>query len=71
MVLLTERSVERWRDERGQWHEKLTQEQRGEQCYAWAHEYADTNPQLADDLRHAARVFGETLYVHAGTPKMY
>lgn len=75
MVVLAERSVAPWVDKQGRWHEKLTGEQRGEQCYGWARHYEPTNPQLADDLRGAAKKFAELLYeapaCTASTPKMY
>lgn len=75
MVVLAERSVAPWRDKQGRFHEKLTAEQRGEQCYGWARHYEATNPQLADDLRGAAKKFAELLYtapaLSAAVPKLY
>lgn len=62
MATLAERSIDRWQDKQGRWHEKLTHEQRGEQCYAWAEHYQTTRPELARDLQAAARKFAETLY---------
>jgi hypothetical protein len=65
MALLAERSIDKWQDKQGVWHDKLTVEQRGEQCYAWATAYETRRPELAQDLRAAARKFGEVLYVQA------
>lgn len=58
MALLAERAIGTWFDSKKQQHPKLTMEQRGEQCYLWARKYEATRPQLADDLRHAAKHFG-------------
>jgi hypothetical protein len=58
MFLLLERSVDTWRDERGIVRAKMTQEERGVQCYEWAQEY----PALADDLRAVARQYGTLMY---------
>jgi hypothetical protein len=66
MVLLTERSIGPWQDSQGIWHEKLTQEQRGEQCYEWAEQYRTTQPQLAKDLEAAARQYLLTLPLQFG-----
>lgn len=62
MALLAERSVGPWVDKQGEQHPKLTQEQRGEQCYRWAEHYQATRPALAEDLRAAARQYAQTLY---------
>lgn len=59
MALLAERSLDTWLDERGVWHTKLTQEERGAQCYAWAREY----PALADDLQAVVRRYGTLMYL--------
>jgi hypothetical protein len=58
MCLLAERSLDSWRDERGTLRSKLTQEERGAQCYQWAQEY----PTMADDLRAVARQYGALMY---------
>lgn len=57
MVILTERSLDRWQDAQGVWHAKLTKTQRQQQCNAWASEYQARRPVLADDLRHAMHHF--------------
>lgn len=62
MATLAQRSIDRWQDEQGLWHPKLTMEQRGMQCYAWASQYEATNPQLAGDLEQAGRQFAKTFY---------
>lgn len=62
MATLAERSITKWQDTQGVWHDKLTHEQRGEQCYSWAEYYQVARPALAKDLRGAARTFAETLY---------
>ena len=43
----------------GQVQAKLTQEQRGAQCYRWAREY----PALASDLQAVARQYGALMYL--------
>jgi hypothetical protein len=58
MYLLAERSLDTWRDEQGVMRSKMTQEERGAQCYLWAHEY----PTMADDLRAVARQYGALMY---------
>jgi hypothetical protein len=65
MVVLAERAMGRWMDKQHQWHDRLNMEQCGEQCYAWANTYQDERPQLADDLRSAARKYAEIM---AGQP---
>jgi hypothetical protein len=62
MATLAQRSIDRWQDDQGVWQPKLTLEQRGEQCYAWAAQVQTRRPALAADLQAAARQFGETLY---------
>ena len=59
MTDLALRSLDTWRDERGILHMKLTQEERGAQCYQWAQEY----PAFADDLRAQARQYGALMYM--------
>lgn len=66
MALLAERSIDRWSDERGVWHDKMTQEQRGEQCYNWAEQYRLTHPDLAQDLEAAGRQLLLTLPLEFG-----
>lgn len=58
MFLLLERSVDDWHDERGVLRSKMTEEERGAQCYLWAEEY----PTLAEDLRWQARRYGALMY---------
>jgi len=55
MCLLAERSMLPWADSKKQLRPKLTMEQRAEQCLLWANKYESTRPQLAEDLRYAAR----------------
>lgn len=59
MRVLAERSLDTWLDERGEWHTKLSAEERGAQCYLWAREY----PALADDLQAVARRYGALMYI--------
>lgn len=59
MRVLAERSLDTWQDEQGLWHTKLTQEERGAQCYQWAREY----PALAEDLQAVARRYGALMYL--------
>ena len=66
MVLLGERSIEPWTDEQGVRHEKMTQEQRGDQCYVWAEQMRPTQPELAKDLEAAGRQFLLTLPLEFG-----
>jgi Arc/MetJ-type ribon-helix-helix transcriptional regulator len=66
MVLLGERSIEPWTDEQGVRHEKMTQEQRGDQCYVWAEKIRPTQPELAKDLEAAGRQFLLTLPLQFG-----
>ena len=66
MVLLGERSIEPWTDEQGVRHEKMTQEQRGDQCYVWAEQIRPTKPELAKDLEAAGRQFLLTLPLEFG-----
>ena len=66
MVLLGERSIEPWADEQGVRHEKMTQEQRGDQCYVWAEQVRPTQPELAKDLEAAGRQFLLTLPLQFG-----
>jgi hypothetical protein len=58
MFLLLERSVDAWRDEQGVIRAKMTQEDRGTQCYLWAQQY----PELAEQLRWQARQYGALMY---------
>lgn len=62
MATLAIRACGPWQDEAGQTHAKLTLEQRGEQCYAWATQYQASRPALAQDLQAAARQFAEAFY---------
>ena len=77
MVVLAERAMGRWMDKKHQWHDRLTMEQCGEQCYAWANTYQAERPQLADDLRSAARKYAEIMAGQApatgeySVPQMY
>lgn len=66
MVLLGERSIEPWTDEQGVRHEKMTQEQRGDQCYVWAEQVRPKHPELAKDLEAAGRQFLLTLPLDFG-----
>jgi hypothetical protein len=66
MVLLGERSIEPWTDEQGVRHEKMTQEQRGDQCYVWAEKIRPTHPEVAKDLEAAGRQFLLTLPLEFG-----
>jgi hypothetical protein len=58
MCLLAQRSLDTWHDEQGVLRSKLTQEERGAQCYLWAREY----PTMADDLQAVARQYGALMY---------
>ena len=66
MVLLAERSIEPWQDDQGMQHEKMTQEQRGEQCYNWAEQVRPTQSELAKDLEAAGRQLLHTLPLQYG-----
>jgi hypothetical protein len=57
MALLGERTVARWVDKKGQVREKLTLEDRVQQCEAWAMSYQYEHPALAEDLRQAAKQY--------------
>jgi hypothetical protein len=59
MRVLAERSLDAWPDAQGVLRPKLTQEERGTQCYLWAQEY----PALADDLQAVARQYGALMYM--------
>lgn len=57
MSELAIRSVERWQDEQGTWHPKLTLEGRAAQCYEWARSYETHNPWMRDELLYQARTY--------------
>jgi hypothetical protein len=63
MAQLAERSIHPWTDTRGVERAKLTMEQRAMQCMHWAKKHAEKRPQLAEDLRCAARHFGWQMYM--------
>ena len=68
MTLLAERSLDRWEDPPRQWHPKLTQAERGEQCCVWAQQFREVNPVLADELWAVAQQYGSLMYLGGGSP---
>lgn len=66
MAVLGERSCGLWLDEQGVWQPKLSMEQRGAQCYEWANAYVVSRPKLAEELRHAARLYARIMTAEVG-----
>lgn len=61
MFVLMERSVDEWPDADGVLQPKLTMEQRGVHCEAWARHYAATAPELAAELHIVALQYAREL----------
>jgi hypothetical protein len=57
MALLGERTVARWVDKKGTVRDKLTLEDRAQQCEAWAMSYQYEHPGLAHDLLQVAKQY--------------
>ena len=56
MAVLTQRSLDRWQDAHGAWHDKLTAAERVTQRLMWAAAVQTTRPELARDLQAAAQL---------------
>jgi hypothetical protein len=57
MVLLAARHIDRWLDDQGVWHDRLTYREMADQCFTWAYEQTTQRPQLSEDLLVAAHKY--------------